>query len=218
MGKGNQGHNAAKPGSGQVGFQKVTLGKQGITERPEISALYENPATAPATDIEAIFQNYSSQEPVENFDEVDEEDLKDDLGKIDKLGLDAANLIMHYRDLELSQRSSFSYTGIKRADQLKERQRALHLAVLQAREELRQAKAHLEGEYVSPALAGLTSVIDSDQLSYEATKLSYLIDDKVESGDLPEARVVKANKHVEEARRLVKKALRAAKEELPPIF
>lgn len=174
------------------------------------------PASAqdPAFDaIDTAWQAYSSQhiEPALVEEDLDTEDLVRPLQRIDDLGLDAANKMMALREAYVRARTGFSLEGQSHADALRERSLRIRIAVLEAREELRQARAHVEGDYMSSSLAGgATEVIDADCLSVEAQDLSELILDKEvgSTENLSPERMAAVNRHIRAARKLMKDALK----------
>lgn len=131
------------------------------------------------------------------------------LQTIDELGLKAANKLMFLRERTVDLKSSFSQEGQQQAEELSNKSYHIHAAILRAREEIRQAKAFIEGDYIAPALPGYTSVIDADNLSNEAEALAEMIEEKTEEGLNPENkyRIAQANAHIAQARKTISEAL-----------
>lgn len=209
--KDNRGHNAV---AGKQGFQPISI----PADAPEAVNidLPQNPYLESTNDVFAnAEQAWNRTQEAET--EVDPTTVFPDetvfrLKKIDDLGLKAANKLMKLREREVDAKSSFSYEGQQVAEKLAKRSALIHSAVLRAREELRHAKAFMEGDYIAPALPGYTSVIDADCLSSEADELVDLIEEKTEEGVDPETkyRIAQANAHIANARKAVTEALEEA--------
>lgn len=124
------------------------------------------------------------------------------LEDIDTLSAQAVEAIMELRDEELTARTSLTAAGQARADELSQQAALLHVAVLRAREELLHARAHLEGAHTAPEIPGVRAVLDADLLAYEVTELASVLQERPE-----DASVVRANKHIEAARALMRRSL-----------
>jgi hypothetical protein len=130
------------------------------------------------------------------------------LDSLDRLGLDAADTLMELREREVDSRTSLTFQGQENAKQFRDRTAQIHMAIVRAREELRQARAHVEGDYISPAVAGYTSVLEADALSAEATDLADAIREAEDNGDThAQARLAAASRHILTARKAVQEAL-----------
>lgn len=196
--------------AGSVGPGRDDLPASGALLAPPVPPIDD---AAPNPGVDRAWESYASQhaEPALDDDDLETDDLVRPLQRIDDLGLDAANKMMALREAYVRARTGFSFEGQSQADALRERTLRIRIAVLEAREELRQARAHVEGEYLSSSLAGgATEVIDADCLSVEAQDLSELILDQELNGAAAPSpqRLAAANRHIRAARKLMKDALK----------
>lgn len=202
--KDNRGHNAVP---GKQGFQPISI----PAEAPEAVSIEtpNNPyITSTDNNFTAAEQAWFKTKPAEEGNTFPDETIHR-LQKIDNLGLQAANKLMFLREQEVEAKSSFSLEGQQKAEVLSKKSYEIHAAILRAREEIKHAKAFIEGDYISPALPGATSVIDADNLSYEAEELASMIEEKTENDLTPEEkyRLAQANAHILNARKTIKQAL-----------
>lgn len=109
--------------------------------------------------------------------DVNSADLWDRLVRLDRLGTTVADKLMDIRERECHARGSFSLEARNKAQALRNSQQAVHIAVIQAREELRHAQAHVDGSYDSFAPVS-SSVLEADALSAQAATLADLIADQ----------------------------------------
>jgi hypothetical protein len=122
---------------------------------------------------------------------------------IEANSLDIAERLLDLGDAETHARSALTEAGNFEAEQIADQSRRLFADVVRARQELRNARAALQGDYISPP-AGSALAVEAELLSLEANTTARLLAAQAHSDD-PEAiaRMSDAQRHIAKAHGLL---------------